>query len=56
MAQLLDPLKDLEVFILPFPTPFPVGNVNLYLVRKDPITLIDTGPRTPQAYRALLKA
>jgi glyoxylase-like metal-dependent hydrolase (beta-lactamase superfamily II) len=55
MVQPLNPPKDLGVFILPVPTPFPVGNINLYLVRKDPITLIDTGPRTPQAYRALLQ-
>jgi len=29
VAQLLDPLKDLGVFILPIPTPFSVGHINL---------------------------
>ncbi len=28
---------------IPLPTPFPVGRVNVYLLRGDPLTLIDTG-------------
>jgi glyoxylase-like metal-dependent hydrolase (beta-lactamase superfamily II) len=35
------------------PTPFPVGPVHAYLVRGDPLTLIDTGPQTPAALAAL---
>ncbi len=35
------------------PTPFPVGPVNVYLIEEDPLTLIDTGPRTDQAIAAL---
>lgn len=41
--------------ILPFsiPTPFPVGPINIYLIREDPLTLVDTGPKTPEAREAL---
>ena len=35
------------------PTPFPVGPINIYLVVDDPLTLIDTGPKTPAALAAL---
>lgn len=35
------------------PTPFPVGPVHAYLVQGNPLTLIDTGPRTPEALDAL---
>jgi len=35
------------------PTPFPVGPINLYLVVDDPLTLIDTGPKTDEALATL---
>jgi glyoxylase-like metal-dependent hydrolase (beta-lactamase superfamily II) len=35
------------------PTPFPVGPVNAYLLAGDPVTLIDTGPKTDAARAAL---
>jgi glyoxylase-like metal-dependent hydrolase (beta-lactamase superfamily II) len=35
------------------PTPFPVGDVNCYLIEGNPLTLIDTGPRTDEAYACL---
>ncbi|HEX5081001.1 MAG TPA: MBL fold metallo-hydrolase [Blastocatellia bacterium] len=38
---------------LVIPTPFPVGPINIYLVVDDPITLVDTGPKTDQAVAAL---
>jgi glyoxylase-like metal-dependent hydrolase (beta-lactamase superfamily II) len=38
---------------LVIPTPFPVGPVNIYLVVDDPITLVDTGPKTDHAVAAL---
>lgn len=38
---------------LTIPTPFPVGPINIYLVVDDPLTLIDTGPKTPEALAAL---
>ena len=35
------------------PTPFYVGPVNCYLVAEDPVTLIDTGPKTKEALEVL---
>jgi glyoxylase-like metal-dependent hydrolase (beta-lactamase superfamily II) len=35
------------------PTPFYVGRVNCYLIAEDPVTLIDTGPKTKEAVEAL---
>lgn len=35
------------------PTPFPVGPINLYLIVDDPMTLVDTGPKTDDARAAL---
>lgn len=36
------------------PTPFPVGPVNVFLVAAEPVTLVDTGPDTPEAWDALV--
>ncbi len=38
---------------LAIPTPFPVGRVNLYLIRDRPITLVDCGPASAKALDAL---
>ena len=38
---------------LPIPTPFPVGPINAYLIKSDPITLIDCGPNTEEAKQYL---
>lgn len=38
---------------LTIPTPFPVGPINIYLVVEDPLTLVDTGPKTDEALAAL---
>ena len=35
------------------PTPFPVGPINLYLIVDDPLTLVDTGPKTDETLAAL---
>lgn len=35
------------------PTPFYVGPVNCYLIAEDPVTLIDTGPKTKEAIETL---
>lgn len=35
------------------PTPFPVGDVNVYVVKGDRLTLIDVGPKTDIAWDAL---
>lgn len=37
------------------PTCLPIGQVNVYIFRGEPLTLIDTGPRIPDAYDALKK-
>ena len=39
--------------LIPIPTPFPVGPVNVYLAEGDPLTLIDTGPKDGAALAAL---
>lgn len=38
---------------LVIPTPFPVGPINIYLVVEDPLTLVDTGPKTDEALTAV---
>lgn len=35
------------------PTPFAVGDVNAFLIKGDTLSLIDAGPKTPEAYEAL---
>ena len=35
------------------PTPFPVGDVNVYLIKGDRLTLVDTGPNTVESWEAL---
>lgn len=42
-----------DFYPIEIPTPFPVGPVNVFLWKGDPLTLIDTGPRTEEAYDAL---
>ncbi|MHB9145631.1 MAG: MBL fold metallo-hydrolase [Symbiobacteriia bacterium] len=41
------------VHLIPIPTPFPVGDVNLVLLEGTPLTLIDAGPRYEPARQAL---
>lgn len=43
----------MNIIQLSIPTPFYVGDVNVYLIKEDPITLIDVGPKTPEAAKAL---
>lgn len=45
-----------DIVRLRVPTPFPVGPVNAYLIKSDPLTLIDTGPNTELAKEALTEA
>jgi glyoxylase-like metal-dependent hydrolase (beta-lactamase superfamily II) len=42
-----------DVIRISLPTPFAVGDVNVYLLRGPEPTLIDTGPRTAEALAAL---
>jgi glyoxylase-like metal-dependent hydrolase (beta-lactamase superfamily II) len=39
----------MKIIPLTIPTPFYVGPVNVYLIKEDPITLIDVGPKTAEA-------
>jgi glyoxylase-like metal-dependent hydrolase (beta-lactamase superfamily II) len=43
----------MQIHPIAVPTPFPVGDVNVYLIREDPLTLIDAGPKTKEAIAAL---
>ena len=43
----------MNIIQLSIPTPFYVGDVNVYLIKEDPITLIDVGPKTKEAAAAL---
>jgi len=42
-----------HVVTISIPTPFPVGSVNAYLVRSEPVTLIDAGVNTDEAFDVL---
>jgi glyoxylase-like metal-dependent hydrolase (beta-lactamase superfamily II) len=39
----------MKIVPLSIPTPFYVGDVNVYLIKEDPLTLIDVGPKTKEA-------
>lgn len=39
----------MKIIPLAIPTPFYVGTVNVYLIKEDPVTLIDVGPKTKEA-------
>ncbi|CAN5476407.1 MBL fold metallo-hydrolase [soil metagenome] len=43
----------MNIIQLSIPTPFYVGDVNVYLIKEDPVTLIDVGPKTKAASAAL---
>jgi glyoxylase-like metal-dependent hydrolase (beta-lactamase superfamily II) len=43
----------MRIIPISLPTPFYIGPVNVYLVAEDPLTLIDTGPKTKEADEAL---
>ena len=43
----------MNIIPLSVPTPFYVGDVNVYLIKEDPLTLIDVGPKTKEAADAL---
>ena len=43
----------MKIISISVPTPFYVGPVNCYLIAEDPLTLIDTGPKTNEANEAL---
>ncbi|CAN5186335.1 MBL fold metallo-hydrolase [soil metagenome] len=39
----------MKIIPLAIPTPFYVGDVNVYLIKEDPLTLIDVGPKTKES-------
>jgi glyoxylase-like metal-dependent hydrolase (beta-lactamase superfamily II) len=43
----------MKIIPLSIPTPFYVGDVNVYLIKQDPVTLIDVGPKTAEASEVL---
>jgi glyoxylase-like metal-dependent hydrolase (beta-lactamase superfamily II) len=43
----------MKIVPISLPTPFYIGPVNVYLIAEDPITIIDTGPKTKEAIDVL---
>ncbi len=43
----------MNIIPISLPTPFYIGPVNVYLIKEDPITLIDTGPKMKETIAAL---
>jgi glyoxylase-like metal-dependent hydrolase (beta-lactamase superfamily II) len=41
-----------HVFKIELPTPFPVGDINVYVIKGDQLTLIDAGPKTEEAWNS----
>ncbi len=48
-----DRLRDLGIELIPLPTPFPVGPVNVFLLKGDPPVLVDTGLKSEESQRLL---
>src|SRR5438876_9586377 len=46
-------IENLKLQRLPLRTPFAVGAVNAYLLAGEPLTLVDTGPATEEAWADL---
>ncbi|WP_226671576.1 MBL fold metallo-hydrolase [Metabacillus litoralis] len=44
-----------RVYKFVLPTPFPVGDVNVYLIKGDRLTLVDVGPKTEEAWHSFLQ-
>ncbi len=51
MTQWLN--DSMKIIPISLPTPFYIGAVNVYLIKEDPVTIIDTGPKTKDAIDAL---
>jgi len=48
-------LEQAGIAVIPLPTPFMVGPVNVYVIKGDPPLLIDVGPLMDEAYDKLVK-
>lgn len=46
-------MSRMRVIPISLPTPFYIGPVNVYLIAEDPLTIIDTGPKTKETIDAL---
>ena len=46
----------MRIVSISLPTPFYIGPVNVYLIAEDPVTLVDTGPKTKEAVDSLRAA
>src|SRR6266850_4048672 len=46
----------MKIAPISLPMPFYIGPVNVYLIPEDPVTLIDTGPKTKEAVETLRAA
>ncbi|MBE3554994.1 MAG: MBL fold metallo-hydrolase [Thermicanus sp.] len=46
----------MKITKITLPTPFKVGDVNVYLLEGDSLTLIDTGPKTEETWKTLRDA
>lgn len=42
-----------RIHCISLPTPFAVGDVNVYLIESEKLTLVDTGPKTDEAWESL---
>jgi len=42
-----------DLFLIRVPTPFPVGRTNVVLIKRDPVTLVDTGPNSDRSWEVL---
>jgi glyoxylase-like metal-dependent hydrolase (beta-lactamase superfamily II) len=54
MTSALNP-PDPSVVRISLPTPFPVGPVNVFLIKSDPLILIDAGVKSEEAWRKLVR-
>ena len=50
----MNPLRREDVITIPVPTPLPFGPVNAYLIKRDPLILVDAGVKTDDAHAALV--
>lgn len=44
-----------DIFKITVPTPFPVGDVNMYLFKGDTLTLVDAGTKTEEAWESFIQ-
>ena len=47
-------MTTVPIHTITVPTPFPVGPVNVHLIAREPVTLVDSGPLTDEAWDALV--